>query len=256
MSTDRPTLVRFIERTTEGMQRPPIFEASDGHSYVLKLDTADEDFPAVELVAAGLARAFNVRLPHFETLEVPDPLVKAFMASGDRDHVEFAESFVRRGHRCFGSRYLGGVTVKWTERLRTLVAGAAPFLANVLVFDGFIENGDRVSATNPNLLVSNGELYAIDHGQALPGVVGVRSRLPFPFDSHLGWTTIVDDPERLSEPIKRLRQLDDEQINAALARVPGAWWTAPGRADFAREALHQRRDRLPGILEDLQERLR
>ena len=64
-STPRPQLRRFIERTKEGMQRPSIFEASDGHDYVLKLDTDDRDFPAVEMVAAGLARALNVPLPHY-----------------------------------------------------------------------------------------------------------------------------------------------------------------------------------------------
>lgn len=100
------TLRRFNRRTNEGMQRPPIFEADDGHDYVLKLDTADVDFPAAELVAAGLAVAFEVPLPAFRVLSAPPALVQAFTATRDPDHVEFAESFERRGGCCFGSRYL------------------------------------------------------------------------------------------------------------------------------------------------------
>ena len=49
---DSPSLLRFNRRTNEGMQRPPIIEADDGHAYVLRLDTADPDFPTAELVAA------------------------------------------------------------------------------------------------------------------------------------------------------------------------------------------------------------
>ncbi|MEZ4320536.1 MAG: HipA family kinase [Myxococcota bacterium] len=256
VTTDRPTLVRFIERTTEGMQRPPIFEASDGHRYVLKLDTADADFPIAELVAAELAVALDVRLPAFEILDAPEPLVEAFIASGDRDHREFAESFRRRGHSCFGSRFLDGIVVKWAERQRAIVGGAAEFLVNLLVFDGFVENGDRTSATNPNLLVANGTLFAIDHGQALPCVAGLRSRLPFPFDSHLGWTTLVEDLSLLDEPLARLRGLADTRIDAAVARVPKEWWGAPERPDMARAALRERRDALPAILEGVRERLR
>jgi hypothetical protein len=43
-----PSLRRFIRRALEGIQRPPIFEADDGHEYVLKLDSLDRDFPAAE----------------------------------------------------------------------------------------------------------------------------------------------------------------------------------------------------------------
>lgn len=155
-STDRPELRRFIERTKEGMQRPPIFEASDGHRYVLKLDTADADFPVAELVSAHLANALGVRLPRYEVLDTPEILVDAFLASGDRDLGEFATSFTRRGRCCFGSRHLDGMTVKWNERHQVLVPEARRFLAEVFVFDGYIENGDRTSTNYPNLLVNKG----------------------------------------------------------------------------------------------------
>lgn len=146
----QPSLRRFVCRTLEGMQRPPVFEADDGHGYVLKLDTADRDFPAAELVAAGLATAFAMPLPAYRVLQAPEVLIQAYIATGDPDHVEFAESFRRRGGTCFGSRYLSGVTVKWERRLRGKVEEADRVLARLLVFDAFIENGDRSSESNPN----------------------------------------------------------------------------------------------------------
>lgn len=100
----RPALRRFVRRTTEGMQRPPIFEADDSFEYVLKLDTADRDFPAAELVAAGLARAFGVPVAPFAVLAAPELLIRSFLATGDPDLVEFGESFKRTGSTCFGSR--------------------------------------------------------------------------------------------------------------------------------------------------------
>lgn len=254
---DQPALRRFVRRTNEGMQRPPVFEAADGFEYVLKLDVADPDFPAAELVAAGLASACGVLLPVYRVLGVPAALIGALLASGDTDLVEFAQSFQRLGGTCFGSRYLGGVTVKWEARLRRRVEEADRVLAHLLVFDAFIENGDRTSATNPNLLVSNGRLYAIDHGQALPSVQGVTGKtLPYPFDSHLGWPVVQERPALLEEPIARLRELGDPVIDAAVEAVPAAWWTAPGRPEAVRIALRRRRDELPGRLETLLERRR
>lgn len=218
---------------------------------------ADADFPAVELVAAGLATAFGVPLPTYAVIKVPDLLIDVLLATGDADHVEFGESFRRRGGMVFGSRYLGGVPVKWDARLRRTVEDADRLLVRLLVFDAFIENSDRTSASNPNLLVSNGQMYAIDHGQSLPSVQGITGKsLPYTFDSHLGWTTAQEQPHLLDQPIEDLRRLSDAAIDAAIHAVPGTWWTAADRAAGVQVALRKRRDQLPGTLVHLAERLR
>jgi hypothetical protein len=170
--------------------------------------------------------------------------------------VEFARSFCRLGGACFGSRYVSGVVVKWSARLRPGLVGCEPVLARLLVFDAFIENGDRSSANNPNLLVANGSLVAIDHGQALPAVQGATGkRLPFPFDSHLAWPIVQERPHVLDAPIADLRALPDRAIEAAVRAVPAAWWTEPGRADVAISDLCARRDALPAILLNIREHL-
>lgn len=252
----RPHLTRFIRRAVEGMQRPPIFEADDGHEYVLKLDTLDPDFPAAELVGAMLGRAFDVPQPQFLVLNAPKALVDLLASTGDADLAEFAASFARQGGLVFGSRWLGGVTQKWTAAMRGIVADADVSLARLLVFDAFIENGDRSSATNPNLLVSNGQIYAIDHGQALPAVQGIHGkRLPYPFDSHLAWSVVRERPYLLDEPTAALRRLSDGAIQEAVAAVPAPWWTDAARPPLVVDELRVRRDILPGILEKLKESL-
>jgi hypothetical protein len=253
---EAPALRRFVRRAVEGMQRPPIFEADDESMYVLKLDTMDRDFPAAELVGAMLARAFDVPQPRFEVLRVPDFLVEFMVSTEDPDLAEFAASFTRLGHTCFGSRYLGGVLQKWTATLRAVVPHSDRLLAHLLVFDAFIENGDRTSVTNPNLLVSNARLYAIDHGQALPSVQGVRGkRLPYAFDSHIAWNVVREQPALLDAPVAALRLLSDAAITEAVRAVPPAWWTETGRDEHVIRDLCARRDALPAILLALKDQL-
>jgi len=88
-----------------------------------------------------------VPLPIFAVLEVPRALTDAFLATGDPDLGEFAESFQRQGETCFGSRHLGGVTQKWSSSLRHRITDCDTVLARLLVFDAFIENGDRSAST-------------------------------------------------------------------------------------------------------------
>jgi len=251
-----PQLRRFVRRTVEGVQRPPVFEADDGYEYVLKLDNHDVDFPAAELVAAQLAGPLTVSIPPFAVLAAPAALTNAFADTGDPDLIEFAESFDRRGGLCFGSRYLPGVIEKWAARMRYAVPGADEFLARVLVFDAYIENGDRTSADNPNLLATPAGLFAIDHGQALPAVQGITGkRLGYSFDSHIGWSAVVERPALLDAPIAKLSVLPDAAIDAAIDVVPAGWWTSTDRADLARADLRIRRDQLPATLNDLRVKL-
>lgn len=255
MPDARPTLCRFVRRTRKGSQRPPVFEATDGANYVIKLDQDAPDFPAAELVAAELARSFGVPIPAFAVIDCPEELLEAMTASGDAELTGFAESFRRCGGCCFGSRYLPEPVMTWRKTLRAQVAGVDEVLARVLVFDGFIENMDRAAEHNPNLLVSRGELFAIDHGQGLPAVHGVGGGLPYPFDGHIAWDVVERNADLLAEPIEDLRRLPDDAIDAAVAVVPASWWADEARPAATRRSLRERRDRLPSILGRLMERI-
>jgi hypothetical protein len=126
----------------------------------------------------------------------------------------------------------------------------------VLVLDAFIENPDRSSASNPNLLVASSALYAIDHGQALPAAQGITGkRLPYAFDSHLAWDVVRERPQLLDPEIDALDALPDEAIRDAVEAVPAAWWTDPARAEAVVRDLIARRGTLPDTLRQIQERL-
>jgi hypothetical protein len=244
-----PRLQRYVRRTVEGMHLPPVFEADDGHEYVLKLDTLDSDFPVAEIVAAVLADALCIPLPHWGLLQAPDVLTEALQTSGVPFLVEFGMSFARREGRCFGSRWLDGALERWNPRMRGRWPEADVVLARLWVFDAFIENLDRSSVDNPNLMVSNGCLFAIDHGQALPSVQGVTGKFRhFPHDSHLAWATVRERPELVSEPLHDLATLPDAAIDDAVGAVPAAWWPSPDRPDKVRHDLRTRRDALPARL--------
>lgn len=252
----RPSIMRFLRRTDEGMQRPPIFEADDGHDYVLKLDYDDPDFPAAELVAAHLALALGVPLPAFEVLAVPEGFAEALVASEDPDLTQFGASFQRLEGLVFGSRFLKGATTRWTSAMRTKIEDADVTLLRLLVFDAFIENGDRTSSTNPNLLACGGRLFAIDHGQALPAVQGVVGKsMPYAFDSHLAWEAAREHPHLFDEPVQSLRALPDRRIEAAVRAVPAPWWTDLRRPELVVDALKSRRTSLPDTIEALRSRL-
>lgn len=254
--SERPALRRYIRRMLEGAHRPPLFEADDGHQYVLKLDTLDADFPVVELVAAHLAAALAVPLPAFVVAEAPPGLTGALKASGDPDLLEFAAAFERREGTCFGSRCLAGPTTRWTMATSAVDPQAAATLARVLVFDTFIENIDRTSASNPNLLISSGRVVAIDHNQALPVLQGATGkRLRFPVESHIAWPTVQADPHLLKAPIADLRALDPAAVRAAVAAVPACWWADPARAERAAADLIDRRAVVSDTLAAMQKSL-
>lgn len=186
-------------------------------------------------------------------LEAPAPLIAVARATGDKDHVAFADSWERLGGLAFGSRYLPGVVEKWRMNRRTSIAGLDRALVRVLVFDAFIEHMDRSAAHNPNLLVANGVLYAIDHGQGFPSVHGSRSGFAYNYNSHIAWPVLVERRDLLEEALAPLMALRTDAIDAAIAAVPPLWWPTPTAAQATRAALVARLDVVPRELRDRME---
>ncbi|MBK7755208.1 MAG: hypothetical protein IPI35_02085 [Deltaproteobacteria bacterium] len=174
MTSPRIKLLRVERRMVEGAHRPPLVLASDGHRYVLKLGSQDPDFPVSELIAAGLGSRLGVPMPAYAVLEAEPGLLNLLEALGDDDALELLGALKTSGGACFGSRLLPNPLTRWTPGLHRALKLDDGVLAKILAFDALIENGDRRNAHNPNMLVSNGAIWAIDHGQSLPR----RPRLP------------------------------------------------------------------------------
>lgn len=237
-----------LRRLKEGAHRPPLVRASDGQDYVLKLGDQDPDFPACELIAALLAPAFGVEVPPVALVSVPDALRSTMVMFGD-EWKDLAAP--QPGALCFGSRWIPGLTQRWhnglVDRVRDLGS-----LGAVLAFDIYVENGDRRAGSNPNLLLVGERIVAIDHGQALPCVQGVHGRFPYAFGAHAVWEVLRPRRERLRTwSAQALYLPTDDQIDAAVAAVPSAWWSDPERPARVRQALRDRRSETSVILLEL-----
>lgn len=241
--------MRFaLRRLKEGAHRPPVVRASDGHDYVLKLGDQDPDFPACELIAALLAPAFDVEVPPVALVGIPEGL-RATMAIFGEEWKDLAAP--QPGDVCFGSRWIPGLTQRWHNGLAERVSDLGS-LGAVLAFDIYVENGDRRAGSNPNLLLVGDRVVAIDHGQALPCVQGVSGRFPYAFGAHAVWEVLRLGHERLRAwSALALNLPTDDQIDAAVAAVPPAWWGDPERPARVRQALRDRRSETSVILLEL-----
>lgn len=237
----------------EGAHRPPLVLASDGHRYVLKLGSQDPDFPVSELIAAGLGSRLGVPMPAYAVLEAEPGLLHLLEALGDDDALELLGALKASGGACFGSRLLPNPLTRWTPGLHRALKLDDGVLAKILAFDALIENGDRRNAHNPNMLVSNGAIWAIDHGQSLPAAQGCPpAPHRYPYAEHITWAIVGASLTALTSAIPLVNELTDEAIEAAVSAVPAEWWTEPSRPSRVVESLCARRHR---VVEDLQHQL-
>lgn len=239
------TMRRAIRRVTEGVHRPPLVEASDGHQYVLKLGNRDADFPACELIAAQMAPAFGVEVPPFVLVQVPEPLRFGLSLMGE-DWQDLAA--IQRGGLCFGSRWLTGGPQKWRPEMGR--SGAHEDARwRLFAFDLYIENCDRKAGDNPNLLLVGDRVVAIDHGDALPCVMGVRDQLPYTHDTHLSWPLVQTRRAHLGEWSRWLPSgVTDQLIDSAVSSVPSPWWSGPDRPGLVLQGLRARRTTAADIM--------
>ncbi|MCK6516806.1 hypothetical protein L6R46_17330 [Myxococcota bacterium] len=253
MTGPRIKLWRVERRMVEGAHRPPLVLASDGHRYVLKLGSQDRDFPVSELIAAGLASHLGVPMPAYAVLEAEPNLLQLLESLGDDDARELLGALETSGGACFGSRLLPSPLTRWTPALHRALKLDDGVLAKVLAFDALIENGDRRNAHNPNLLVCNGAIWAIDHGQSLPAAQGCPpAPNRYPYTEHITWTILEESLTALTSAIPLVSELTEEAIAAAVSAVPDEWWAEPTRANRVVESLCARRHQ---VVEDLQHQL-
>lgn len=218
----RVTAARYVLPLREGGSLPAVVEADDGRTYVVKFRGAGQGPRALiaEVVAGELARALGLAMPELVVVGLDvalgrnegDPEIRELIAASVGDNL--------------GMAFLPGAINFDPAARPTLAATAA---ARIVAFDAFAQNMDR-TAKNPNLLWSGETLWLIDHGAALywqhdwdGGLVGAASK--FPLIAHhvlLPWAgPLAAEAEWLAAG------LADATIDAAVAAVPDAWWTAP-----------------------------
>lgn len=221
-------VVQYIREVGSGRTQPIVVaaEADDGDviDVVLKFASACDmgtNSLAVEVIAACLAAALDLPIPEPFLVSIPSDW-RDCLPPAIRARVSDFDNLV------FGSKLVGPQWPAWavTNRLTPPMVQTA---AEILAFDGFIENVDRRDG-NPNCLVSGDKLRIFDHELAFPrGLLG-----PKPWA--LGGMGSFTEPgkhifrrELLGQQINhgairaKWAGLLDEEIDGYGAAVPNGW---------------------------------
>jgi hypothetical protein len=152
---------RYVTPLREGGSLPGLVEADDDGLYVVKFRGAGQGPRALvaEWLAGELGRAIGLPVPDLVAVEVDAAL-------GDAEPDEEIHDLVRASDGTnLGMDFLPRA-LAFTPA--AVAAGSIDpgFAADVVWLDGLVTNPDR-TVQNPNLLVSHGRPWLIDHGAAL-----------------------------------------------------------------------------------------
>ena len=149
---------RYVLPLREGGSLPGLVEADDLGMYVVKFRGAGQGRKALvaEVVAAGIGRTLDLRVPELVVVELDPELARA------EPDQEVQDLLRASGGRNLGVDYLPG-SLGFDPAVDPVAAETA---AAVIWFDALVQNVDR-SWRNPNLLRWHGEMWLIDHGASL-----------------------------------------------------------------------------------------
>lgn len=150
-------VIEILTRANQGVTRPFLCKASDGHSYYVKGigNHAGHRSVLTEWISAHLAQAFGLPIAPFKLIEVPKSLIE--IATPDWSTLGTGTAF--------GSQQIPLVQeLQWSQVKQVPIK----LQQDILVFDWWIHNADRSltdKGGNPNLLWSphQQELTVIDH---------------------------------------------------------------------------------------------
>lgn len=231
----RVRVTRYVTPLREGGSLPGIVEGEDLGTYVCKFRGAGQG-PRVlvaEVIVAGIARALEIATPDQVVLDL-DPAIARYEADEEVQDLLNASAGDNLGIDFLPGSF--GFDVDST--VDPDVAG------RILWLDAFTANVDR-SWRNPNLLVWNGVINAIDHGASLyfhhswpggPGDPARFARQPYDASEHLfrkhAVRAAVQDPDLA-------KRLDRDALEGIVAAVPDVWLDPMPEAEDP-EALRRR----------------
>lgn len=228
--------LRIISSPRRGSSWPVVVETDEGLFFTKLRGAAHGTAPLIaEIIVAELADAVGLPIPRRalvfleEQIECPnrDPELLELLA---------ASRGVNLGFRPLDSAR--------EIRPHEVAAVGDDFACRTLWLDALVMNPDRTDR-NPNVLISEGRPWLVDHGATLPfqynwAAVSEHSpRAPYTFDRHLfrGRTSmLLEWDERLAPMITRA------VLESAVTRVPDAFLEAqlPASPDADRVARRRR----------------
>lgn len=151
-------ITEILHQSAHGYTKPYLCRASDGELYYVKGYLAGKESLVFEWIAGCLGRAFNLPIPEFCIVDVPQYLV-------DPDVGDYSDL---GAGLAFGSRYVEALMEITRERAGKV---SLELQRDVVVFDWWIKNQDRTLGAihgNPNLFLEpkHGQLVVLDHNCA------------------------------------------------------------------------------------------
>jgi hypothetical protein len=206
------TVVRVLAVLPQASTSPALVETGDGARWVLKFSGAGHGpFGLLtELLAIGIARGFGAPVPAARPLLLPSGF--PWMAGTDE--------FDAMLQRSYGWN-LGIAFVPDAHPASLADLAPAPELDAIARADCFLQNVDR-TAKNPNLLMADGRLWAIDYDACL-----YLSRALGPARPP---STALPPGHLLADRPLRPAPAPEIDLSAALAATPDAWVETTGRA--------------------------
>lgn len=205
---------QIIDRARQGVTRPFICIADDGHTYYVKGKDAGWGSLVSEWVAGTLAHILGLPIPDFRLVEVEEEILQY-------SSEEYKNSL--GAGIWFGSRGISAVEeLSWEQRCNIPIS----LQANILLFDWWVANGDRSLSErggNPNLLWEPAcqKLHMIDHNLAFDDAGLSQYMTVHVFhDARRSW-----DRNFRKEQSDRL-QLAAAQLDEIWSEMPAEWTNA------------------------------
>jgi hypothetical protein len=207
---------RYIAPLREGGSLPGLVEADDLGTYVMKFTGAGQGRKTLvaEVICGELARRLGLRVPGLVTIGLD-----AVLGLGEPEQ-QVQDLLRSSGGTNLGMDFLSGAL--GFDPLAFEVSGEEA--GRIVWFDALVNNVDR-SWRNPNLLMSQGDLWLIDHGATMiwhhnwPGADASAARSYDASDHALARFR----PDVAGAAAELAPRVTEELLAEVTAQVPDAW---------------------------------
>lgn len=208
-------VIEIIRKIEQGRTEPYLCGASDGNEYVVKGKTTQGKGRIVEYICAHIGKAFDLPIPDFDIIEVPEYLLEYDSAY----RVEIGTG------PAFASMYIPQLQ---EVNLSIIDDIDNALLQDVFLFDYWIHNEDRTlgdTGGNPNLIFRpvDKQMYVLDHNLAFDDDYALKDMKKLHV-CRKAWFEEQGDMLKISEYQDRM-EAALENLDSCISHLPEEWFS-------------------------------